>query len=392
MKNLTGNEFIPKYKTSIAGESRNNSDTITQIGIVREVIYKNQFVNENDEQTQIAYAGCIKFQPYDVQYDDTRLLLAYPMDVSIINLPIEGERIEVFTKSRKRYYRKITNGTNLNNSIEEKQRGDILKSENIQFLQLYTGDSVFQSRFGQSIRLGAYNNPKNKPSPAIIIRNKISSEQNKKDISENVIEDINKDGGTILISSDEFVSNFIPGVLDKNNETDFKLKVWEKNEKKYAFENYPKKLDGNQIIITSDRLILSSRINEMMFFSKGMLSFVSDTGITIDSSKGISIVNQKGEIQFENNNRETLFFVGESGKIYLGIQKGQKSFPAVNGTELGKWLSKLINEIILIGVEGGYLTGGGPTSATNPATIAKFNSLAQEFEKNVLSKKVYIGM
>jgi len=51
--------------------------------------------------------------------------------------------------------------------------GDYFESQsNIHKLKLYEGDTLLESRFGQSIRFSGYNNEENKLAPTIIIRNR----------------------------------------------------------------------------------------------------------------------------------------------------------------------------------------------------------------------------
>lgn len=367
-------------------------------------------------------------------------LRAYPIDETFTSLPVVGEIVEIFRISMKPYYRRLTiTGLSINtssdvrvgqalsdnksksnrfttnigpgsrpipeinadeyknlsiqtnsNTLDQTILKSSFKKEKVQRLKYFEGDTILQSRFGQSIRFSGYNNSFNELNPTLTLRNanaKVIGQDVKED--ETTEENINTDGGTILFSSGKYISSFLPGQINKNQKSNFELKVWENNEK-YALENYPKKLDGNQIIISSDRLILSSRVNETIFFSKGPLSFVADSYFTVDSNKGMSFVSQKGDIQFQANDLETKFFVGKNGKIFLGIEKDSPSYALVNGKALIDAIGEIVNEIIAV-TYGGILTPAGPTTGMTPDKQQKLKSIMSKLP-SVLSKKVFIGM
>lgn len=377
----------------------------------------------------------------------SKTLQAYPMDEGITTLPVVGEVVEIIRISGKPFYRRltifgpsinaflnITKDTGLNNLNEDPTTAEEntqdryainlgagskpvpnvstndyknlavqtnsgapsqnllnnnFKFQPIQRLKLYDGDTIIQSRFGQSIRLSGYNNQFKEPHPTIIIRNGLPQTDPNIKLDESTEEDINYDAGTIAFTAGKYQSNFLPGVIDANGISNFELKVWE-NSINYALESYPRKLDGNQILITSDRLILSSKVNETMIFSKGVMSLISDSYLTIDSNKGISVVNQKNDIQFIANDQETKFFVGNSGKIFLGINTNSPSYAVVNGKELVDLIGELIEEMVNLTL-GGILTPAGPTTGITPDKQAKFKAIAGKLP-GLLSKKVFIGM
>ena len=124
--------------------------------------------------------------------------------------------------------------------------GDYFTAESgIHKLKLYEGDVLFQSRFGQSIRLSGYNNSENKFSPTLTIRSGESPENRKKDDNVLVEENINEDSNIIFLGSGE---KLLEWTLPTTNE-------------KESFYNYPSELKGNQILLSSDRIILSSKGN-----------------------------------------------------------------------------------------------------------------------------------
>ena len=83
-------------------------------------------------------------------------------------------------------------------------------SDSIHPLKLFEGDTLLQSRFGQSIRFSGYNNSE-KLHPSIIIRNRENNNsQNELEKGSHTEEDINKDGSIISLTSGEFKLDFQP--------------------------------------------------------------------------------------------------------------------------------------------------------------------------------------
>ena len=131
--------------------------------------------------------------------------------------------------------------------------GDYFTAEQgIHKLKLYEGDILLQSRFGQSIRLSGYNNSENVFSPTLTIRNGESPENRKSD--DNVLdeENINEDGNIIFLGSGE---KLLEWTLPTTNS-------------KESFFDYPSELKGNQILLSSDRIILSAKTSQMIFCIK----------------------------------------------------------------------------------------------------------------------------
>jgi len=157
------------------------------------------------------------------------------------------------------------------------------------------------------------------------------------------------------------------------------------NDKSYGFENYPKSLDGNQIIISSDRLVFSSRKNEMIFWAKSNCGFITDGFFSIDTESGTTI-NSRGNIDIQAVNKEINLYVGRAGKINLGNIDMQ---PAVKGRALVNILIEIITEMENLKA-GGLLTPAGPVSGMNPAMSEKLKQIKSNL-KSILSTKVDIA-
>lgn len=357
-----------------------------------------------------AFIGSIKFRTLDdLTSAESELPIAHPIDKNNKNLPVKNELVEIYEFSKGFYgYRRI--GLEINpsfstpeNSIdsvfkpkEETQQANLKsykevsehkiakssneQSENIGFgkyykvqtqlrkLRLYEGDYLIESRHGQSIRFSGYNNSKNEFSPTIIIRNNQNSLANKIEETKSIDEDINRDGSSIVIGSNQYQLPFQPGTIDENGSSDFTTKP-------ESFKDYPKSYLGDQILINSGRLILSSKNAEMIFFSKKNYGFISDGGLSIDNKLGINV--SVGEnIHIVTNDRDVNFFTG-NGSIFLGNKELE---PMVKGQQLVEILSDLIDAI----TAQIFLTPSGPT-ASGPTNISDFGAIKGKLN-NILSK------
>jgi hypothetical protein len=257
--------------------------------------------------------------------------------------------------------------------------GDYYKPQNnIHKLKLYEGDSLVESRFGQSIRFSAYNNlngetgqnGKIKPAfaPTLILRNGESALNRKKNEESSVEEDINRDGSIIAMTSGQHQLAFQPGTIDDNGKSDFVTKP-------QSFGDYPSKLIGDQLVINSGRIIISSKNAEMMFFSKKNYGFVSDGAMSIDNKLGID-VSVGDNINVVTNDRDILMYTGK-GSIFLGNTELE---PIVKGQQLVDILSQLIDAI----TNQVFLTPSGPTKV-GPENVSEFGGIKSKLN-NILSK------
>lgn len=346
---------------------------------------------------------------------------AYPVDEMSLTVPLVGEIVEVFNDSNIPSYRRFNFNESISDSIMKGRQnqakspltdlksfktaalsgggglGSILGGNKpAKRLRLYEGDTVIQSRYGQSIRMSK--NAAN-GNPILIIRNG----EAKKGLvgglvsgvfgGSEVEEDINKDGSTIAISAGSYTSPFSPGTpLPVVGTSNFKMNPMKAlpapvllNNKSYAFESYPKSLDGNQIIISSDRLVFSSRINEMIFWSKGNYGVITDGVFSVDTFLGANI-NSKGNIDIQAPDKNINLYVGKSGKINLGDKDMQ---PVVKGIALKNILLEIITEMENLKA-GGLLTPAGPVSGMNPEMSAKLSQIKANLD-SILSTKVDVS-
>jgi len=236
-------------------------------------------------------------------------------------------------------------------------------------LKFFEGDKLIESRFGQSIRFSGYNNSNKSFSPSIIIRNGENSISRLLPLESTTEEDINKDGSIIAITSNQKELGFQPGTVDRNGKSDFETKP-------ASFDKYPDKLNGDQILLNSGRIVISSKTGELIFYSKKNYGFISDGNLSIDNKLGIDI-SVGDDIFVMTNNRNINFYTGK-GSIFLGNEQLE---PMVKGQKLVDLLLELMEAVVNMQ----FLTPSGP-SKIGPENTPKFNEIAGKLN-NILSKQ-----
>jgi hypothetical protein len=397
-------------------KSPTTKDTKSKLGYVYDVILDdtNTDINtieiEDDEFKNISLVGCVRFRfGDDLVTPSSELFFAFPFDKNFVNLPIKNETVEIYEGNGSQYfYRRIgaeitpnfnSSDTLIEDSfIKDNSKGNtqkdyrrvqstgITKSSNdtsnkysgygkyfepditIHKLKLYEGDSLIQSRFGQSIRFSGYNNDRNILSPTLMLRNGESSLSKKRDIDEITEEDVNRDGGVIVFGSNQYQLPFQPGTVDDGGISDFETKP-------DSFKSYPSKLIGDQILINSGRIIFSAKTAEMIFYSKKNYGFISDGAMSIDNRLGMD-VSVGANINVVTNDRDVVFYTGK-GSIFLGNTELE---PLVKGQQLINILSELIDAI----TSQTFLTPSGPT-AEGPVNVADFGNIKSRLN-DILSK------
>ena len=232
----------------------------------------------------------------------------------------------------------------------------------IRNLRRFEGDTVIESRFGQSIRFGSYDdnrkndvgsyddyksingidNPYSKlpaggGNPMILIRNrqrpvsKQNTPLNEVNVGGYISEDINGDGSSIHITSGLTTSKFKTTVLKSYFGRDKHEEQGGYSPRGCTTFTYPK-LTGDQIVINSDRLIFQSRAQETLHYSKKRYMVVTDAEYTVDADK---------QIVFTTNQKTVL----NSPAIYLG-EYNNSNEPAILGQTCVNWLYDLCNLLI----------------------------------------------
>lgn len=406
--------FRDDYQVSPQSKAVNYQGTGVVVGVVKKVYL--EFGEQPNGRTIVP--GAIEVELYG-KNKATRII-AYPESELFLDIPLVTEVVDIYFNGVVPVYRRVNLNKTINNGGTEAGTkpsktpqtgvsnfksfsgvvntlasaggdfGEYFQKKSIHRLKLYEGDTLIQSKFGQSIRLSGYNNKGNEFNPKLIIRNKESAKSSLLPVSMLVEEDLNRDGSTIMMSSGAPV-NFIPGTPDLLGGSDFKTRpdkstniVFLGKKDDHAFEAYPKTYDGEQCFITSDRLVFSSRKNEMIFWSKGSYGVITDGIFTVDANNGINI-NAKNHIDIQAYEKQINLFIGDTGEINLG-NKNLKA--AVDGPLLKEILEELI--ILIVNLRnGGFLTPSGPVSGMRSDMVTKFEDLAGKLN-SMLSNNVKI--
>lgn len=259
-----------------------------------------------------------------------------------------------------------------NNQVKGVLGSYFLANSKIRKLRRFEGDTLFESRHGQSIRFSAYDNIRendkgfypdykgdstvNKPNegcgnPMILIRNrqrKLSLDKpipgisklpdipaiidSQKNVGGLIEEDINHDGSSIYITSgltkSKWRTTCYKSIFQQGKEEQPLFSPVGSTSYNFDIEN----LKGDQIVINTDRLILSSRFGETLHFSKERYGIITDSEYTVDAHDQIILTT---------NNKTVL----NSPAIYLG-QYGQTNEPVLLGQTTVDWLYDLCNWLL----------------------------------------------
>jgi hypothetical protein len=345
----------------------------------------------SDLDSVLGFAKIVEKGDTSYDFDD---LNDYPPFNIDEGLPLLGEVVELIKVGGNSHYKRIHNiDINAGNAVEDAQLqglpvensdsnssgysetsqtgtpnsggdgdrsnklGEYFEPTQINPLVYYEGDKVIQSRFGQSIRFSGYNNEENVFAPTILIRNR-QNDKSIEDLKEFEIteEDVIEDGSTIAITSGDYELAFTPGTADVPFETE------------PIYHTPPEELKAtDQILINSGRIILSSKDSEMIFFSKGDYSFISDGKLTIDNGLDGAEIDLNGEYRTTTNDNN-MYFLGGSGEIYLNTEETTE--PLVRGETLLGLMEELI-DAINVQV---FQTPCGPT-APGPTNKPTFNQI-----------------
>ena len=380
------------------------------------VNYENTIPSPSD--TDYSYIGRAKVRILGEEQQTAyeKLPWAIAMDNTITQLPLINEQVLVLKIGETYYYTKPFNrfnylGTN-GDFVTEKSNSDKNKSavpyllppnrksyvshpaflsinQNgyfgnyfilnpfIRSIRKFEGDTLIESRFGQSIRFSAYDDDRFNdkgayPSyallgnllkesseggygnPKLTIRNRQRNIAQKKpqqlhpklppipaispwekNYGGEIDEDVNNDGSTIQITSGYTVSAWqttvyksIFGITSDNKPTEEQARFNPNGSTQFKFPI----LEGDQIVINTDRLVLSSRFAETFHFSKKRYAVATDSEYTVDANDNVVITT---------NNVACI----NAPQIYLG-QYGETNEPALLGQTTVDWMYDLCNWLL----------------------------------------------
>ena len=187
--------------------------------------------------------------------------------------------------------RRVTdNSTEINLNSTNNNGGKFVERINIHPILPFTGDNIFEGRFGNSIRLGStiksnsqyknnWSTSGNEGDPIIVIRNGQPANTSDKGWLP-LVENINNDLSSIYFTS----TQKIPVNVSSTNFTGIRSE--------YA-PTFPQSYNSPQIILNSGRLLLNSTTDSILLSSKKIISLsaIEDIGL---SSRGNINLSTKG--------------------------------------------------------------------------------------------------
>jgi hypothetical protein len=233
----------------------------------------------------------------------------------------------------------------------------------IRTIRRYEGDLLVESRHGQIIHFTAYDKNrandvgdsrykdyKDGGNPIITIRNRqrpllkegqalklqhspnpatIVGTKQEKNVGGYLETNINHDGSTIQITCGQTISEWVTTCYKRMFNDDKGEEVNQfrgKSDFKYPI------LNGDQIVINSDRLVLSARYNEMFQYSKKRFGIVTDNEYTVDAHQQIVLTTHTKTVI-------------NSPAIYLG-EYDETNEPALLGQVTVNWLYEMCNWLL----------------------------------------------
>lgn len=133
------------------------------------------------------------------------------------------------------------------------------------------------------------------------------------------------------------------------------------------YSDRPNEFQGNQIFINSNRIILNSKTEEIMAFSKKATNLVTEGIFTIDAIDDI----------ITNTTSRTIV---NSPEIYLGGEDANESIV------LGNTLLQLLQEMIDLLVQHVHPTGTGPSGPILTPVDSQLQQMKNKLE-SMLSKR-----
>jgi hypothetical protein len=398
----------------------------TQQELTTEAIVVDVIVNDDHgEYAQDGYnIGAIRFRTLnsDMFKHEGKLNWAFPLESNITEYPLLNEVVLIHSALNRFYYTRKLNtssrvtshaflGLNeeLEPSVSHKQRSDnyrkhtsqvkegtqknllgkkFKEKESVYRLRHDEGDIVFEGRSGQSIKFSAswptetMWKGKTEQAPNLLMRvGPDPSQLPPLGIFGLVREDINKDLSSIWLVADQTVP------LDYATES-------ATNHAK-SIHDMPL-LDGNQIIINTDRLVLNTKLDKLMGFSKNGIHWGSAVDFTVDADRNYeSSITQDRLLTVGRN---SMFVVGNiydmkagtrasviAPKVYIGLREGQDE-PISCGAMLAGFLERFL-DAFLQNSHGIALPTAAPGSPSplNPKIIAALTKLKTDAAKGPLA-------
>jgi len=241
-----------------------------------------------DGRTDYSLYGFIEARMCISNEGEHDIIVVAPMEVNIKDYPYPGEYVIVVEYFGTKFY---TQKLNLYNNVDTNILPGLSKIHNpwkregykdnlpnvkdrvIRQLKAEEGDITFNGRFGNSIRFGS--NVKSvketetegkKNSPNVIIRAGQGVQETI--LKKPVKEDINKDGSSLWMTTDQIVPLFQSSLSR-------------------VPDLQPKEFDGKQIILNSDRIVFNSKGTDTFVYSNRDINLISNNRIVLEGHKNV---------------------------------------------------------------------------------------------------------
>jgi hypothetical protein len=202
---------------------------------------------------------------------------------------------DIISESQRKDYKSIEDGnirrvtdnsTEINLNSTNNSGGKFIERINIHPILPFTGDNIFEGRFGNSIRLGStvksnslyqnnWSTTGNEGDPIVVIRN--GQPINSSDEGWlPIVENINSDLSSIYFTSTQRIP----------------IEVSTKNYSGISTEQlplFPASYNGNQIILNSGRLLLNSTTDSILLSSKKVIALSAIEDIGISTRKNVTL-------------------------------------------------------------------------------------------------------
>jgi hypothetical protein len=422
MKHVVVQGKFSPFAPSVSNVLSTERDIIQKEAIVVDIITNDTHPEYASDGYNI---GAIKFRSIsgDAYRPQENLNWALPAETNISDYPLLNEVVIVFVSLHRWYYHRrlnITTGISAHavpglqaeisatgkasdrqQSINDSRNGTptvvtapdttqklgkfFVAPDKVYRLRHDEGDLVFQGRSGQSIRMGAawktgtaFQSTNADQSPNLLLR--VGQDPNATPSVNTpyglVSEDVNKDSTSLYMTSDQIV----PLAYSTK-----KAAVHQK-----SIMNFPKRLDGAQVVINSDRIVLNTKMGKIMGFALDGVHWTSSKDFTVDADQdylsqitrnlnitigGDAIYKIKGKMQSSAKSHALV-----APKNYLGSVNNE-SQPIPAGAQLAAFLAELLHalsdnpHIVLMTADKGL------PSNMHPTLLAKLQDMAARADK-----------
>ena len=386
--------------------------------IIQEAIVVDTITNDSHaEYSSDGYnVGAIKFRFLftDKYRNNNQLNWAFPLNPNLTDYPLINEIVFIYKSLNRFYYNSIINVSNkpvhqaifglnteldtpegssnritrynsatanpvvISSNLTDKLGKKFVDLPKISRLRSDEGDIIYEGRSGHSIRFGTswlnkglFPSSKNNQSPNILLRVGADPTQTPTADFGLVQEDINNDMSSIWVVSDQIIP--------------LKYSTVNSSVHQASIVNFPKKLDGNQIVINSDRFVVNSKKDRIMGFALNGINWTSGKDFTVDAQQ--DYISKLGRNWTVTVGKDIQFNVAEktsinSPKVFLG-SVSDTTQPIPCGELLAKFLVAFIDAHL--NNAGTYaITSQGPASLA-PGVVSALNQLKVDLERGAMA-------